>query len=201
MAGGQGDTLGADGRSTQHTQETALNTERTLIRGATVITMDTQGDLPVADILVTGDRIEQIAPGLVVEGAQVVDASGCIAIPGLVNAHMHTWQTALRGVAANWTLLQYFKNMHAGLATVFTPGDLHIATLVGALNQINCGTTTLVDWCHNNPTPAHNDAAVAALLDRVEPSVGGRASMGRPPSPTSAAVGTSGRGPDACVGC
>jgi cytosine/adenosine deaminase-related metal-dependent hydrolase len=77
---------------------------------------------------------------------------------------MHTWQTALRGVAANWTLLQYFKNMHSGLATVFTPGDLHIATLVGALNQINCGTTTLVDWCHNNPTPAHNDAAVAALL-------------------------------------
>jgi cytosine/adenosine deaminase-related metal-dependent hydrolase len=77
---------------------------------------------------------------------------------------MHTWQTALRGVAANWTLLQYFKNMHAGLATVFAPDDLHIATLVGALNQLNCGTTTLVDWCHNNPTPAHNDAAVSALL-------------------------------------
>jgi cytosine/adenosine deaminase-related metal-dependent hydrolase len=164
MAGGQGDTLGADGRSTQNPQETALNTERTLIRGATVITMDAQGDLPVADILVTGDRITEIAPGLVVDGAQVVDASGCIAIPGLVNAHMHTWQTALRGVAANWTLLQYFQHMHAGLATVFTPDDLHIATLVGALNQLNGGTTTLVDWCHNNPTPAHSDAAVAALL-------------------------------------
>src|SRR5690606_18759974 len=90
--------------------------------------------------------------------------TGCILVPGFVNAHMHTWQTALRGVAANWTLLQYFKNMHAGLATVFAPEDLHIATLVGALNQLNCGTTTLVDWCHNNPTPAHNDAAVDALL-------------------------------------
>ena len=33
---------------------------------------------------------------------------------------MHTWQTALRGVAANWTLLEYFQKMHAGLATVFT---------------------------------------------------------------------------------
>jgi cytosine/adenosine deaminase-related metal-dependent hydrolase len=42
---------------------------------------------------------------------------------------------------------------------------LYIATLVGALNQINCGTTTLVDWCHNNPTPEHNDAALQALLD------------------------------------
>jgi cytosine/adenosine deaminase-related metal-dependent hydrolase len=50
------------------------------------------------------------------------------------------------------------------LATVFSPEDLHIATLVGALNQIQCGTTTLVDWCHNNPTPAHNDAAIDGLL-------------------------------------
>jgi cytosine/adenosine deaminase-related metal-dependent hydrolase len=137
---------------------------RTLIRGGTVVTMDAQGDLARGDLLVTGDSITEIAPAMSVDDAQVVDATGCIVIPGLVNAHMHTWQTALRGVAANWTLLQYFKNMHAGLATVFTPDDLHIATLVGALNQINCGTTTLVDWCHNNPMPAHNDAAVAALL-------------------------------------
>ncbi|MDP3252589.1 MAG: amidohydrolase family protein [Hydrogenophaga sp.] len=137
---------------------------RTLLRGGTVITMDAQGDLLRGDVLVTGDTITAIEPVIAADDAQVVDATGCIVIPGLVNAHMHTWQTALRGVAASWTLLQYFKNMHAGLATVFTPGDLHIATLVGALNQINCGTTTLVDWCHNNPTPAHNDAAVAALL-------------------------------------
>ena len=139
--------------------------QRTLIRGATVITMDAQGDLPQADILVTGDTLTAIAPSLSVDDAKVVDATGCIVIPGLINAHMHTWQTALRGVAANWTLLQYFQNMHAGLATAFTPDDLHIASLVGALNQLNCGTTTLVDWCHNNPTPAHNDAAVTALLE------------------------------------
>ena len=130
---------------------------RTLIRGASVITMDAQGDLPCADILVTEDRITEIAPSIHADDAQVVDAAGCIVIPGLVNAHMHTWQTALRGVAANWTLLEYFQKMHAGLATVFAPDDLYIATLVGALNQLNCGTTTLADWCHNNPTPAHSD--------------------------------------------
>jgi cytosine/adenosine deaminase-related metal-dependent hydrolase len=138
---------------------------RTLIRGATVITLDRQGDLPHADVLVTGDTITEIAPVLHADDAQVVDATGCIVIPGLVNAHMHTWQTALRGLAANWTLLEYFKNMHAGLATVFEPQDLYIATLVGALNQLNCGTTTLADWCHNNKTPAHNDAAITGLLE------------------------------------
>jgi cytosine/adenosine deaminase-related metal-dependent hydrolase len=136
----------------------------TLIRGATVITMDRQGDLPRGDVLVHGEQIVEIAPQIHAEGAEVVDASGHIVIPGLINAHMHTWQTALRGLASNWTLLEYFAKMHAGLATVFAPEDLHIATLVGAINQINCGTTTLVDWCHNNPTPAHNDAAIDGLL-------------------------------------
>ena len=138
---------------------------RTLIRGATVITMDAQGDLPCADVLVTDDTITEIAPVIHVDDAQVVDASGCIVIPGLINAHMHTWQTALRGLAANWTLLEYFQKMHAGLATVFGPDDLYIATLVGSLNQLNCGTTTLADWCHNNKTPAHNDAAITGLLE------------------------------------
>ena len=137
---------------------------RTLIKGATIVTMDAQGDLPVGDILVSGDTLTEIAPVIHADDARVVDARGQIIIPGLINAHMHTWQTALRGLAANWTLLQYFQKMHAGLATVFTPDDLYIATLVGSLNQLNCGTTTLADWCHNNPTPLHNDAAIAGLL-------------------------------------
>ena len=139
--------------------------KRTLIHGATVVTMDRQGVLPRGDVLVEDDAIAAIAPTIAADDAERIDASGCIVIPGLINAHMHTWQTALRGLAANWTLPEYFRKMHAGLATVFTPDDLHIATLVGALNQLNCGTTTLVDWCHNNRTPAHNDAAVAALRE------------------------------------
>ena len=139
--------------------------QRTLIKGATIITMDVLGDLPRGDVLVTGDTLTEIAPVIHADDVKVVDAAGFIIIPGLVNAHMHTWQSALRGLAANWTLLEYFQKMHAGLATVFEPADMHIATLVGALNQLNCGTTTLADWCHNNPTPEHNDAAISGLLE------------------------------------
>lgn len=143
---------------------------RTLIRSATVISMDDAiGDLNTGDVLVEGSHIAEVRPsielGSGISETEIVDGKDRIVIPGLINAHMHTWQTGLRGYAANWTLLEYFRRMHAGLATVFRPEDIHIATLVGALNQINCGTTTLVDWCHNNPTPDHTDAAVRGLIE------------------------------------
>ena len=123
------------------------------------------GELENSDLLFEGDTIVQIGRHLDSKKAdKVIDASGKILMPGLVNAHMHTWQTALRGVTSNWTILEYFANMHAGLATNFQPDDIYIATLMGALNQINCGTTTLGDWCHNNPTPAHTDRAIDGLM-------------------------------------
>jgi len=141
---------------------------RTIIQNAIAITVDSRlGDLLSADVLIEDDRIAAIEPSGVLRPAEAerIDGRGAIVIPGLINSHMHTWQTGLRGVASDWTLLEYFRKMHAGLATVFRPEDLHIATLVGALNQLNCGTTTLVDWCHNNPTPAHNDAGIDALRE------------------------------------
>ena len=137
-----------------------------LIRGGIVVSMDPAiGELRRGDVLVEGDRIKAVAERVDAPGAEVIDASGCIVLPGLVNAHQHTWQTALRGVAGNWTILEYFHHVHAGLATKFRPEDIYIATLVGALNQMNCGATTLVDWCHNNPTPEHTDRAVDALVE------------------------------------
>ncbi len=140
--------------------------QKWLIEQGTIVTMDPQmGDLPIGDVLIVGDRIQEIAPRIQAEDVQRIDARGMVVIPGLINAHMHTWQTGLRGVAGNWTVLEYFKKMHAGLATLFKPEDLYIANRVGGLNQLNCGTTTLVDWCHNNPTPTHTDAAIDGLAD------------------------------------
>lgn len=139
---------------------------RTLIRKATVVTMDPRlGELRDADVLVEGGRIAAVGPELSADDAETIDGADRIVIPGLVNAHMHTWQTNLRGVAANWTLPEYFRWVHRGLATRFRPEDIHIATLAGAAGQIDVGTTTLGDWCHNNPTPEHTDAAVEALFE------------------------------------
>ena len=137
---------------------------RVLLREATVITMSpNRPDAERVNILVEDDLIAEIGESLDPHDTQSVDLSGRIVIPGLINAHLHTWQSALRFVGADWTLPEYLHHVHGDIAPQYTPDDIYIGTLAGALNQINCGTTTLGDWCHNNPTREHTDAAVEAL--------------------------------------
>ena len=135
-----------------------------LVKSGNIVSMDPAiGDLAGADILVENDRIAAVAKNIEVEGADVLDASRMIVLPGLINGHLHTWQTGLRGLAADWTVAQYMQAMHRGLATLYRPDDIYVGNLLGALNQINNGATTLVDWCHNNPTADHTDAAIRGL--------------------------------------
>lgn len=138
---------------------------RILLRGARVVTMaPDRPDAERADILVNGETIAAVGGAIEARGAEVVDFSGRVIIPGLVNAHLHTWQTALRSAGADWTLMQYLTHLHGECAGQYTPADLHIGNLAGALNQLNCGTTTVGDWCHNALSPDHADAAVEGLL-------------------------------------
>lgn len=138
---------------------------RVLLQGARVITMAPgRPDVEELDVLIEDDKIAQIGLGLGADGADVVDFAGRILIPGLVNAHLHAWQAGLRCVGADWTLEEYLVHMHGGVARHCMPSDMKIAGLFGALSQINCGTTTVGDWCHNNPTPEHTDAAVEGLM-------------------------------------
>ncbi|MFG3290500.1 amidohydrolase family protein [Streptomyces sp. NPDC048179] len=137
---------------------------RTLLRGARVVTMTPdRPDAEHVDILVDGDRIAAVDASIDAPDAEAVDFRGRILIPGLVNAHLHTWQTALRSVGADWTLMEYLTRLHGAIAGHYTPADLRIGTLAGALNQIDCGTTTLGDWCHNALSAEHADAAVEGL--------------------------------------
>ena len=133
------------------------------IKDGIVITMQPGSAPEVADIVVEDGRIAAVGTTGPVADAEVLDAKGRIVLPGLVDSHVHTWQTALRGIAADWTVPQYMRAMHRGLATRFGPDDIRIANLMGALAKLDAGVTTLVDWCHNNPTPDHTDAAIDGL--------------------------------------
>lgn len=140
--------------------------DRTLLRCGTVITLDPQlGDLSPGEILVEGERIVAVGADLPGEGAAMIDAPHTIAFPGFVDTHRHTWQAVIRNIAADWVHGHYMTGIHNGLSQHFQPEDTYTGNLLGTLEALNSGITTLVDWSHNLATPSHADAAVQALLD------------------------------------
>ena len=124
--------------------------KRLLIKCGWIVSVDPKiGDLKDAHILIEDDKIVGIAPTFDVQADDVMDASDLIVMPGLINAHLHTWQTGTKSVGSEWIGADYHKNMHANMATRFTAEDTYLGNAMGALNQIDNGTTTILDWCHN----------------------------------------------------
>jgi cytosine/adenosine deaminase-related metal-dependent hydrolase len=144
-------------------------TERILIRGGHVISMDPEiGDLPQTDILIEDDKIAAIGPdiGIGLEelaSTHIVNATGRVIIPGFVDTHRHTWQACIRGCASDATLDDYIAEILETFAPHYRPEDVYAGNLAGALECLNAGITTLVDWSHINNTPDHPDAAIQAL--------------------------------------
>lgn len=140
--------------------------KRVLVKCGWLVTLDPGiGEIRGGELLYRGNTIEAAGRNLGASADETIDASDKIVMPGLVNAHMHTWETALRGIGAEWMSADYFKHVHSNLATRYKPEDNYIANLMGALAQIDAGVTTLVDWCHNITTIEHAERAVDGLTD------------------------------------
>jgi cytosine/adenosine deaminase-related metal-dependent hydrolase len=156
---------------------------RTLIRGGMVLSADPGiGDLPRGDVLIEDTRIAAVGPDLPAADARVVDASRRIVMPGLIDTHRHLWQSSLRQIAADWTLGQYVEHMLFGLGHRFTPEDVHVGTLLGAIEVLDAGITTVMDWAHIMRTPEHADAAVSGLRESGVRAVFGYGNPHAPPA-------------------
>ncbi|MCY0880308.1 MAG: amidohydrolase family protein [Firmicutes bacterium] len=139
---------------------------RTLIQGGWVITLDPQyRDGTIMDVLVDGETIAAIGPNIQAAHDQVIDARGMIVIPGLVDTHRHVWESVIRNVGAEWSLTTYLKHLYyGGLGGKLRPEDVYVGDLLGALEALNAGVTTLLDWSMVN-SPDHADALVEALTE------------------------------------
>src|SRR4249919_4317465 len=143
-----------------------MSSQRLLIRNGFVVSMDPDvGDIPNGDVLVEDGAIVEVGRGLGASEAEEIDATGMIVMPGFVDTHRHTWQTPVRGVLPSCTLDEYFAGMLNNIGIQYRPEDVYVANLMGALEAINAGITTLLDWSHVNNTPEHADAAVAGLTE------------------------------------
>jgi 5-methylthioadenosine/S-adenosylhomocysteine deaminase len=142
-----------------------MSSERLLIRNGFVVSMDPDvGDVPYGDVRIEDGKIVEIGRGL--DGdAEQIDATGMIVMPGFVDTHRHTWQTPVRGVLPSCTLDHYFAVMLGSVGGHYRPEDVRIGNYAGALEALNGGVTTLLDWSHINNTADHSDAAIQGLKE------------------------------------
>lgn len=141
-----------------------MSSDRLLIRGGLVIDTEPEPHVrPNSDVLVEAGRVAAVGRGLSDAAAEVVDAERMIVMPGLVDAHRHVWQTALRGAAVEDDLATYLQRVLGEFAPGYRPEDVYAANFAGALECLDAGVTTVQDFSHVNYTPTHSDAAVDAF--------------------------------------
>jgi cytosine/adenosine deaminase-related metal-dependent hydrolase len=127
----------------------------TLIKGGTVLSLDRAvGNHLTADVLIDDGVIAEIGPSLRARGAEVIDAGGTIVMPGFVDAHHRVALSLLRS---------------SGLADrdegALSADDVYTGTLVGLLQALTAGATTVVDWSIGADDPASLAAARAAHVE------------------------------------
>jgi 5-methylthioadenosine/S-adenosylhomocysteine deaminase len=136
-----------------------------LIQNTTVLSFHDLSMRPNTDLLIEGQRIEQIGEGLPASG-EVIDGSGCYLIPGLVNAHSHTAMTLLRGVAEDVSVEEWFNKYIWMYEKNLTAHDVYVGTLLGAAEMLLSGVTLVADhYFHmDQAARAYTEAGMRADL-------------------------------------
>jgi len=142
-----------------------MSERRTLIRGGYVLTMDPAiGDLEQEDVLVDGTTIVEIGLSLEAQADEVIDATGMIVMPGMIDTHSHLWHAPLRGASAGfWGFQEYLDFFVFPIRPRGRADDVYAASYVGAREFILNGVTTSVDFCHPLMSKETADGAIRGV--------------------------------------
>jgi len=111
-----------------------------LIKQGTIVTMDERDSIVRGDLLIEGDRIASIGSNGQT-GDTVIDASGCVVIPGFVQTHIHLCQTLFRGSADDLALIDWLKKRVWPMEAAHTAGSVAASARLGIAELIKGGTT------------------------------------------------------------
>jgi 5-methylthioadenosine/S-adenosylhomocysteine deaminase len=98
------------------------------------------------------------------EEAKLIDGTKLVILPGLINAHVHLFQSLIRGICDNLSLLDWLKRVYA-VGKVLTPTDCYQGAQLGCLESIRSGTTTIVDHHFLFRDPEIADSILSAFKD------------------------------------
>ena len=131
-----------------------------------VATLDAQRrELTDASVFIRDHRIEAIGPAseLPAEADEVLDVSGCLVTPGLVNTHHHMYQSLTRAIPAvqDAELFSWLRGLYpiwAGL----TPEMVRVSTQVAMAELLLSGCTTSSDHLYIYPNGVRLDDSIEA---------------------------------------
>ncbi len=144
------------------------------VRGGTVVTMDDARAVVAGSVFVDGGRIVGVgAAPAGFRAATVIDASGCLVAPGLVQAHTHLCQTLCRGAADDLPLLEWLRERVWPYEAALDEQAMRAAVRLACAELIRGGTAAILDM----GTVHEQDAAFDELARCGIRAVAGKAMM------------------------
>ncbi len=118
-----------------------------------------------ASLRVLEGRVREIGPDLrPIPGEDVIDCTGMLLIPGLVNAHTHAAENAIRGLGKSLPTERWMSDFVYPVNRSLTDEDVYWSTVLGCADSFRNGTTAVVDLVPNY-VRFHADAAIQAYRD------------------------------------
>jgi 5-methylthioadenosine/S-adenosylhomocysteine deaminase len=120
------------------------------------------------DIVIDGQRIGEIRPaGQRQPEGEVIDGTGLLVTPGLVNGHTHSHENFTKGRYENMPLEVWMNYVRPPDPIPYTARQVYLRTMLGAIEAMRTGTTTLVDDVNISPIliPEHVEAVFQAYED------------------------------------
>ncbi|HST19613.1 MAG TPA: 5'-deoxyadenosine deaminase [Blastocatellia bacterium] len=116
-------------------------TESLIIKGSTIITMDSRNHIFEGDVLIEGGRITRLGQQITAQADEIIDARGRVLVPGFVQTHIHLCQTLFRGAADDLALIDWLKKRIWPLEAAHTAESLYASARLGIAELIRGGTT------------------------------------------------------------
>jgi 5-methylthioadenosine/S-adenosylhomocysteine deaminase len=169
---GNGGARPPDIRRERFMSDTVLPSGTTLLlKGARVLVPDGDWHDPAClDIAIAADRIVGLAPDYRADtgaAVEVIDLRGHLVLPGFVNAHYHSHDVLAKGTLEEVTLETWLLYALPPQYPPRSPDEVYARTLLGALECLRSGMTTIQDMLTLYPYEDRHMDAVMAAYEKV----------------------------------
>ena len=154
-----------------------------LIENITIVTVNKEREiLENHSLVVDGSKIKDIGPSEIIKEKykdikKKIDGRGKIIFPGLINTHNHLFQNLLKGLGDDLVLSDWLKRMTFPSAAHLSPKDTYDAAMLGCVDGIRSGTTTMLDYMYPHPVEGLSDGVINAFRELKIRGIFGRGMM------------------------